>query len=69
MGKNEQGQKYNGIELIFRNADHIDRFIANDAVPPMPVRIGQPSQADLDAVNAAAYALTFGKPQGEVIDV
>lgn len=30
MGKNDRGQKYNGIELILRSADQIDRFIAND---------------------------------------
>lgn len=29
MGQNDRGQKYNGIELILRNADQIDRFIAN----------------------------------------
>lgn len=69
MGKNDQKQKYNGIELILRNADQIDRFIGNDTAPPVPVQAGQPSQADLDRINAEAYALTFGKPQGEIIDV
>jgi hypothetical protein len=34
MGQNEQGQKYNGLALIFRSADQIDRFIANDTSPP-----------------------------------
>lgn len=29
MGQNDRGQKYNGIELIFRSADQIDRFITN----------------------------------------
>lgn len=69
MGKNDQNQKYNGIELILRSADQIDRFIANNAEPPAPTVANQTSQADLDAINAKAYALTFGKPQGEVIDV
>ncbi|WMD23057.1 hypothetical protein RAS12_11985 [Achromobacter seleniivolatilans] len=30
MGLNDRGEKYNGIELILRSADQIDRFIAND---------------------------------------
>ncbi len=69
MGQNDRNQKYNGIDLIFRNADQIDRFIGNDAVPPVPTQVGQSSQAELDRINAEAYALTFGKPLGEIIDV
>lgn len=34
MGTNDSSQKYNGIALILRDAEHIDRFIANDTVPP-----------------------------------
>lgn len=30
MGHNDRREKYNGIELILRSADQIDRFIAND---------------------------------------
>lgn len=29
MGKNETGQRYDGIDLIFRDAEHIERFIEN----------------------------------------
>jgi hypothetical protein len=29
MGQNDRGQSYDAIDLIFRDADHIDRFIAN----------------------------------------
>ncbi len=29
MGENSQGKKYNDIELIFRDASHIERFIQN----------------------------------------
>lgn len=29
MGENERGQRYDDIELIFRDATHIDRFMAN----------------------------------------
>ena len=34
MGFNERDQKYNDIELICRDAGHVDRFIANAARPP-----------------------------------
>jgi hypothetical protein len=43
MGQNKQGQKYNGIELILRNADQIDRFIGNDASPPVALAGGRTS--------------------------
>lgn len=36
MGINEKGTKYNGIALILRNADQIDRFIEADEHPPHP---------------------------------
>lgn len=28
MGKNDRGTKYNGLNLILRDADHIDKYIA-----------------------------------------
>lgn len=31
MGLNDRGSKYNGLDLILRDADHIDRFIATPA--------------------------------------
>ncbi|MGK5004116.1 hypothetical protein [Janthinobacterium sp. LB2P70] len=31
MGQNDAQTKYNGLGLILRDADHIDRFIRNDA--------------------------------------
>jgi hypothetical protein len=34
MGKNDRGQRYDSIDLILRDADHIDRFIANAEKPP-----------------------------------
>lgn len=34
MGENERSTKYNSIDLIFRNADKIDSFIAMDKNPP-----------------------------------
>jgi len=34
QGDNERGQKYDGIHIIFKDADQIDRFIANADSPP-----------------------------------
>lgn len=49
MGKNDRGQKFNGLELILRSADQVDRFIANDSTP-----IGTNGNAD-----PFAWALTW----------
>ncbi len=35
MGRNDQNQRYDDIELILRDASHIDRFIANAISPPV----------------------------------
>ena len=34
MGDNDRGQLYNNIQIIFRDADHIDRFIQHYHSPP-----------------------------------
>lgn len=34
MGDNEQGQRYDGLHVILRDADQIDRFIGNYHTPP-----------------------------------
>lgn len=72
MGQNAQGQKYNGLDLILRNADHIDRFIANDVKPPQTgVSGASPAtipESTRQAINDQAKALLFGH-RGEVIDV
>lgn len=72
MGQNDRGQKYNGIDLIFRNADQIDRFIANDAAPPVgKLAIVNPgdSEAARQAINDEAKRLLFGnRPPQEVIN-
>lgn len=34
MGKNEQGQRYDGVHIILRDADQIERFINNFQNPP-----------------------------------
>lgn len=48
MGDNEQGQRYDSVHVIFRDADQIDRFIRNAHSPPKPQ-------------NAADKAITIGK--------
>jgi hypothetical protein len=39
MGKNEQGQRYDGLHIIFRDADQIERFIRNFYRPPQLQKI------------------------------
>lgn len=60
MGQNDRGEKYNGITLILRSADQIDRFIANDTAPPrsavQPGMSKQQSVMDESERNLAAYA-------------
>ena len=34
MGDNDQNTKYNGLHVIFKNADQIERFINNNKNPP-----------------------------------
>lgn len=34
IGENEQGQRYDGLHVILRDADQIDRFIRNCHNPP-----------------------------------
>jgi hypothetical protein len=36
MGQNDRGERYDDIELICRDAAHVDRFIANANAPPKP---------------------------------
>lgn len=37
MGQNDNGQKYDGLHVIFRDADQVDRFMRNADAPPRPV--------------------------------
>ncbi len=37
MGHNEQGTRYDGLELILRDGAHVDRFIATNSNPPRPM--------------------------------
>jgi hypothetical protein len=66
MGQNERSQKYNGIALIFRSADQIDRFIANDTVPPRANGHANGVLAHNEAVMAAFLAET---PPGDPMTI
>lgn len=63
MGQNDRSQKYNGLALILRSADQIDRFIANDVTPPRP-QVGPVNgvAAQNDALVAAYLARDAGAP-------
>ena len=37
MGNNDGGQRYDGLHIILRDADQIDRFINNARCPPKPL--------------------------------
>ena len=41
MGQNDSGQRYDGIELILRNADQVDRFVRNFHHPPATQAVKQ----------------------------
>jgi hypothetical protein len=38
MGDNDRGQRYDGLHVILRDADQIDRFIHHYHSPPKPIR-------------------------------
>ena len=37
IGMNDRGQRYDGLHVILRNADQIDRFTHNCYNPPRPI--------------------------------
>lgn len=51
MSDNERGQRYDGLHIIFRDADQIDRFIYNYHHPPKPIRnIDKRTQSNINAI-------------------
>lgn len=36
MGDNDNGQRYNGLKVIFKNSDNVERFMSNARSPPRP---------------------------------
>ena len=57
MGQNDQKTKYNGLDLILRNAEKIDRFIALDAGNAVS------ASETMDERNARIMAEVMGDPQ------
>jgi hypothetical protein len=63
MGDNDRGQRYDGLHVILRDADQIDRFIHNAHNPPKP-----PNAADkLLEVNRRAAQNWLQQHQGEIV--
>ncbi len=51
MGINPQGQRYDGLHIILRDADQIDRFIYYYHKPPQPLRdVDQRTQGNINAL-------------------
>ena len=51
-GHNDRGERYDGLHLILRSADQIDRFIRNAEKPPRPGKAEQRLQDNLSAADA-----------------
>lgn len=47
MGKNDRGERYDGLHIIFKSADNIERFIYNYHHPPSPQAVSKTSQISL----------------------
>lgn len=67
LGQNDAKTKYNGLGLILRDADHIDRFIRNDAGQAR-ARIGSKT---IEQANERVMRVLMGATAsaGEIIDM
>lgn len=63
IGDNDRGQRYDGIHIVFKDADQIDRFIANAKNPPTGAKTVQQS---IDKYEAQGQRLAnqFGVTDG-----
>jgi len=60
MGQNDKGERYNDLELICRDAGHVERFMTNADHPPVARRPGAPVPAEsVDWSNATPGEVTF----------
>lgn len=51
IGNNPQGQRYDGLHIIFKDADQIDRFIQHHNNPPKPISdVEKRNQSNVNAV-------------------
>jgi hypothetical protein len=64
MGANDAKKRYNGLDLILRNAEKIDSFIAMDSTPPA-VNGGRPMTAQdrIREQNEATRRAYLGEPE------
>ncbi len=51
IGENQQGQRYDGLHIIFKDADNIDRFIYNRYHPPKPKSDNKAIRRQEDNIN------------------
>jgi hypothetical protein len=65
MGKNNSNTKYNGLNLILRDADHIDHFIRCDDGQPTA---GAESVEEMNARIEQEF-LADGQDDGSVIEM
>jgi hypothetical protein len=56
-GDNDKGQAYDGIHIVFGDADKVDRFMRNASNPPAPKR-GSPKFMSAQDTNKDAFAKT-----------
>ena len=60
MGNNDRGERYDGLHIILRNANQIDRFINHYNKPP------QPPNSNLTQNNARNIQVWLNKKQQEL---
>lgn len=66
MGQNEQGTRYDGIDLICRDGGKVDKFLATFRSPPKAMG----KQGLIEARSQAAVAEFLSQPsQGDIIDM
>lgn len=59
MGQNDKGTVYDGLDLILRNADHIEKFIRMNTTQPVPVRTEKDAVRDsLRNIHNTDWAVT-----------
>ncbi len=66
MGQNDRGQRYDGLQVILRDADQIDRFIQNFRSPPKPILVEK--QARTNVQNLQQWLDKKSKPPQEKTD-
>lgn len=62
IGQNDRGTRYDGLHVIFRNAESVERFISNASNPPTNNGTRQPTRRERVEANIAA---SFARARGE----